>query len=222
MPRKKKGQKIRVYYYTKKDISAIGGLIAPDEEFRPVPGESALWVSNYGRLLSKRQKNPHLLNPVFQRGYRRVTLPQSVNGKYIKRSYYLHVLVAKCFCEIPEWIKPGDRIEVHHINAVDRIKDIEEINYASNLMFVPRKLHKAIDTIKEIAVKKGRNWVVMDFVSAADYYDLSPYEFVGAMSSEKFQKPTAKRGKYQYYKKEVGEKPVQINVRLVRLSAVSQ
>lgn len=220
MKEKRKVSKSRVYWLNKKDIKEIGGLLYSDEEFRPVKGESAIWISNYARVLSKRKGKPCILKTVFQKGYHRLTLPQSLRGKKVKHMYYVHVLVAQAFCEIPNWINPGDRLEVHHINSVDREKDIEGINYASNLVYVPRKLHKAIDSIQEIAVKQNSKWIKKDFVSAAEYYQISPYEFLESFGNEKYKIPDRIRGKYQYYsptiKKDNGRN-VRIDIRIVRL-----
>lgn len=47
MKEKRKISKSRVYWLSKKDIKEIGGLLYSDEEFRPVKGESAIWISNY-------------------------------------------------------------------------------------------------------------------------------------------------------------------------------
>ena len=164
MEEKRKASKSRIYWLNKRDIEEIGGLLFPDEEFRPVKGESAIWISNYARVLSKRKGKPRILKTVFQKGYQRLTLPQTIRGKRVKHRYYVHVLVAEAFCDFPKWVKPGERLEVHHIWAVNRLRDIAGINYASNLMYVPRKLHKAIDSIQEIAVKKNGNWIkIMGF-----------------------------------------------------------
>lgn len=216
----RKISKSRVYWLNKKDIELVGGLLYPDEEFRPVKGESSIWISNYARVLSKRKGKPRILKTVFQKGYHRLTLPQTIRGKREKHMYYIHVLVAQTFCEIPDWINPGDKLEVHHINSVDREKDIEEINYASNLMYVPRSLHKAIDSIQEIAVNQNGKWVKRDFVTAAEHYGISPYEFLGAFANEKYKTPDSIRGKYQYYSPTIkidDERNVEIGVRIIRL-----
>lgn len=216
----RKISKSRVYWLNKKDIELVGGLLYPDEEFRPVKGESSIWISNYARVLSKRKGKPRILKTVFQKGYHRLTLPQTIRGKREKHMYYIHVLVAQTFCEIPDWINPGDKLEVHHINSVDREKDIEDINYASNLMYVPRSLHKAIDSIQEIAVNQNGKWVKRDFVTAAEHYGISPYEFLGAFANEKYKTPDSIRDKYQYYSPTIkidDERNVEIDVRIIRL-----
>lgn len=210
--------KLRRNYLTKSDIEKIGGKLFLDEEFRRVEGESAIWISNYARLLSKRKGKPRILKTVFQKGYQRVTLPQSMYGKTVKHRYYLHVLVAKAFCRIPEWIKSDERIEVHHISSVDHEHDIDGINYACNLMYVPRKLHKAFDSITEICINLNGKWVKKDFVEAAEFYGISPYEFIEAIGNEKYKIPTKTRANYQYYQEVIDceEKSVNLNVRLVR------
>ncbi len=218
---KRKVSKSRVYWLNKRDINEIGGLLYPDEEFRPVKGESAIWISNYARVLSKRKGKPRILKTVFQKGYQRLTLPQTIRGKRVKHMYYVHVLVAEAFCDIPQWVKPGERLEVHHIFSVNRLYDIAGINYARNLMYVPRKLHKAIDSIQEIAVKQKEKWVKMDFVTAAEYYEISPYEFLESFANEKYKIPDKIRGKYQYYSKAIESengKIVTTDIRIIRSS----
>ena len=212
--------KKRCNYLTKADIEAVGGKIATDEEFRHVKGETAIWVSNYARVISKRRGKARVLQTVFQRGYHRLTLPQYMRGKKIKNMYYLHVLVAEAFCDIPDWVNPEDRLEVHHICSVDRVHDIGGINYAGNLMYVPRKLHKAIDSIAEIAVRTTNTWIKMTFVEAAKYYGISPYDFLEAFANEKYKTPDKIHGKYQYYTPTIeseGGKTITINIRIVRL-----
>lgn len=220
MKEKRKVSKSRVYRLNKKDIKEIGGLLYSDEEFRPVKGESAIWISNYARVLSKRKGKPRLLKTVFQKGYHRLTLPQTIRGKRVKHMYYVHVLVAQAFCDIPKWAEPGERLEVHHINSVDREKDIKEINYASNLMYVPRKLHKAIDSIWEIAIKQNGKWIKMNFTRAAECYGISPYDFLESFGNEKYKIPDRIRGKYQYYSPNIKTddgRNVGIDIRIIRL-----
>lgn len=212
--------KKRCNYLTRADIEAIGGKIAADEEFRRVKGESAIWVSNYARIISKRKGKAKVLKTVFQKGYHRLTLPQVMYGKRVKHMYYLHVLVAQAFYDTPSWIKPGEKVEVHHIYSVDRKHDIGWINYASNLMYVPRKLHKAIDSIVEIAVKRNGKWAKMNFVEASEYYGISPYEFLESFANEKHKIPDRIRGKYQHYSPTIeaeNGKSVTIDIRIVRL-----
>ena len=188
--------KIRRNYLTKKDIKLIGGLIAEDEVFRPVEGESALWISNYARILSKRKKNPRILKTIFQKGYHRIKLPQKMYGKAIAPTYYVHVLVARAFCEIADWIKQSDAIEVHHIKKINRDCEIKGMDYAENLMWIPRKIHKAVDQIKTIQIYRNGKWREYDFVTAAVMFGVTPYEFIEAIQ---INEPTKVEDNYNYY-----------------------
>lgn len=212
--------KMRSNYLSRADIEAVGGKVAADEEFRHVKGETGIWISNYARVLSKRRGKPRILKTVFQCGYHRLTLPQYMHGKKIKTMYYVHVLVAQAFCDIPSWINPGERVEIHHKNSVNRMRDIAGINNATNLMYVPRRLHKAIDSIAEISVNYKNSWRKMNFIQAAEYYGISPYEFFGSFANEKEKRPDRTYGKYQYYSptiKTEDEREVKIEVRIVRI-----
>ena len=206
-------QKIRRNYLTKKDIKIVGGLVAPDEEFRCVEGESALWISNYGRLLSKRKKNPRILKTVFQNGYHRISLPQRMYGKSIAPTYYIHVLVAKAFCPVAEWIRQSDAIEVHHINKVNRNRDILENDYANNLMWIPRKIHRAVDQIESIELCINGKWEVKDFVTAAEHMQMCPYGFIEMLQKNE---PSKVVSQYIYYDMIINDegKPKSIDCRI--------
>lgn len=195
--------KNRINYLALKDIRAVGDLIATDEEFRHVEGETAIFVSNYGRIISKRRGNPRLIKSQFQNGYYRVTLPQYMYGKSVKHMYYVHFLVGRAFLHQAKWIKIDDKIEIHHINRIAKDNKDRSLHYASNLVYVPRKLHKAIDSIEHIFVKHGKNWLEMGYEEASEYYDLSPYDFLNSFGNEKKHKPTSKKNGYQYYKIDV-------------------
>ena len=69
-------------------------------------------------------------------------------------------------------------------------------------------------------MKQNGKWIKLDFISAAEYYKISPYEFLESFSNEKYKIPDRIRGKYQYYspiiKKDNG-KNVRIDIRIVRL-----
>lgn len=189
----------RVYYLNKSDIDKVGGLLYEDEEFRKFPGESALWISQYGRIISKRKRHPRLLSTVFQKGYYRITLPFGKYGVTGKHMYYVHSVVAEVFCNLPEWIHEKDKIEVHHIEPVDRVEGDRKLHYASNLMYVPRKLHKAFDTILKIDIKLNSKWVTKDLVTAAEALDMSPYEIIEEIGNEKKKPPIKTKGIYSYY-----------------------
>lgn len=221
-----KNPKLRVLSLLKKDIQLIGGLIAPDEEFRSIKGESAVWISNYGRVISKRKGKPRLLQPILNKSknpdanqYWRLYLPQTIRGKHVKRCYYIHRLVAETFLDIPDWIKENDLLDIHHIRKIRGNEYDPMINSYKNLMFIPRKIHAAVDSISEIAVRVNSVWKKMDFIQASNYYGLTPYNFMEAIGNEKYKVPDRIRGKYQYYRSVVTTDDgnvVSIDVRIVR------
>lgn len=198
-----KKRKNYLYRLTKKDIREIGGLVAADEEFRKVKGESGIFISNYARIISKRRKNPRLLFPQFHKGYYKLTFPQYRRGKKIKTMHYVHVLVARAFLVPGAWIKKGDTLEVHLIEPKSANNRSMSLHYADNLMFVPHCIHRAIDSITEIAIRNGDEWKVVDFVTAAGTFNISPYELMDAIGYEKHNQPTRKDEVYQYYHKTV-------------------
>ena len=205
---------------TQKDIQAVGGLIAEDEIFKPVKGESGIYVSNYARLLSLRRTQPHLITPQFRAGYYIVTLQQTMYGKPKSHRYSLHRLVADAFVEKPHWIKPDDKTEVHHIEKIDKEKPIDGINNADNLMWIPSKLHKIVDMIETLYIKKKGKWHKCDFLEASIYYNMSPYDFLYSISGNRRSKPTRKYGKYYYYHKIVEHDGIEteINVKVSGLT----
>ena len=61
----------------------------------------------------------------------------------------------------------------------------------------------------------------MDFVTAAEYYGISPYEFLESFANEKYKIPDKIRGKYQYYSKAIeseSSKNAIIDIRIIRSS----
>lgn len=85
-------------------------------------------------------------------------------------------------------------------------------------MYVPRTLHKAIDSIDEIAIKKDDIWNIVNFVEAAKYYEISPYTFFESFINEKHNPPDKMKGKYQYYAPviTIEDKKIKLDLRIVR------
>lgn len=155
----------------KKDIKEVGGLIAPDEEFRKAKGIRSVYVSNYGRVISKRVGKPRLLKSHFSNGYHSITVENGTK----RNCYFVHILVAKAFIDVPDWIESGKRKEVHHIKKVDRKCETENSHHINNLCWLPPKIHRLVDKIEEVAVNIDGQYVPMDFVKVAEYYGISPY-----------------------------------------------
>lgn len=133
----------------------------------------------------------------------------------------------KALSKSKEICRTYDPIQGKYAEKLEESPEIQEIR-CNVLMegleegeYVPRKLHKAIDSIQEIAVKRNGNWIKMDFVSAAEYYGISPYEFLEAFANEKYKIPNKIWGKYQYYSKSVNSEngqEVVIDIRIIRQS----
>lgn len=198
----------------KKDIKEIGGLIEPDEEFRKAKGVRSVYVSNYGRVISKRTGKPRLLKSYFLNGYHSIVV-ENENKK--RKNYFVHILVAKAFVEVPDWINKDDRKEVHHIQKVDRKCEIEYSDRASNLCWLPPKIHKIVDS-EEVAVKINGQYVSMDFVKIAEFYGVSPYALAKTVGNVWKKPPTKQEDNIYYYQMplEDGDKKVNIDIRIVR------
>ena len=162
-------------YLTRKDIKSIGGLIADDEIFMPCKGIRSIFVSNYARVISKRCKKARLLKAYFSQGYHYLTL-ESLNGKCGRKCYSIHRLVAIAFCPVAEWIKDGEKLDVHHIIAVDPNVDDPTLDYASNLIWLPKGIHKYVDKIEKMQVRQNNRWKSMQLLDVAEYYGISPYD----------------------------------------------
>lgn len=198
----------------KKDIKEVGGLIAPDEEFRKAKGIRSIYVSNYGRVISKRVGKPRLLKSHFSNGYHSIAVENGTKRK----CYFVHILVAKAFVEVPDWINKDDRKEVHHIQKVDRKCERGYSDRANNLCWLPPKVHKIVDRTEEVAVKIDGQYVPMDFVRVAEYYGISPYVLAKAVGNVWKKPPTKQEDNIYYYQMplEDGNNKVDIDIRIVR------
>lgn len=204
----------KYYKLYKKDIKEVGGLIAPDEEFRKAKGIRSLYISNYARVISKRVGKPRLLKSHFHNGYHSITIENGTKRK----CYFVHILVAEAFLEVPDWILPGDRKEVHHKIKVDAKNEIKNLHHVNNLCWLPPKIHKIVDKTEEVAVNIDGQYVPMDFVEAAEHYNLSPYILAEAVGNSQKCPPTRKEDNIFYYQMplEDGNKKVNIDIRIVR------
>lgn len=199
------------YYLSQEDIDAVGGLIAHDEEFRPVKGVRSLFVSNYGRIISKRSEYSRVLKTHFFNGYNSITLENVRNGKKIRKCYYVHNLVARAFLPIPNWIKDGDIVETHHKEKVDKQKYNPASDYLENLALLPQCIHRTIDNIRKIEVFNGTRWKSMPFLEIAEYYGISPYDL------HDFIKKRRRKNRLEKYKTDIYEGSVKQGNSLIDL-----
>lgn len=200
---------------SEKDIKAIGGLAAADEVFKEVPEVKGWFISNYGRLISKRKNGTaRIVKTYFTNGYEHVVTYTEKGKNRTAKLYAIHQLVAQAFVEVPAWIKPHDIIEVHHIRRVNRKNRVSGINCASNLSYLPKSLHKTVDVIAEIAVFEEGFYRQYDFVSAAERLHIDPYCLADIIRQE----PTKRKGKCAYYQCTVNADgvAVDVNFRIIR------
>lgn len=199
-------------YLSENDIKSIGGRALADEEFKPVPEVRGWFISSEGRLISKRNgDHARLVKTYFTGGYEHVTT--RVNDR-VGKIFTIHQLVAHAFVKVPEWIRPGEIIEVHHIKRVNRKKRMPGIDAANNITYMPKSIHKTVDVIAEIAVNEGGSYRQYDFVTAAEKLGISPYILADIVRQE----PTRKEGKCAYYQCAVNSdgQAVDVDFRIIR------
>ena len=80
------------------------------EEWRPIEGFPGYEVSSLGRVKSLRRREPHILRPCTNRGYRLVSLA----GPRGARTKKVHQLVADAF----DRPRPSLKHEVRHLNGI--------------------------------------------------------------------------------------------------------
>lgn len=92
------------------------------EEWRPVVGNADYAVSNLGRVVSHKGREPRVLAPYLNAGYPAVTL----RGDAVKRIRKVHALVAEAF------IGPRpDGLEVRHIDGDRMHCSLSNIRYGT-------------------------------------------------------------------------------------------
>lgn len=137
-------------------------LIAVDEVFTQIPKWGAYYISNHGRLIHKNDKEHYsVVNPsISTGGYLTYTLSKRAryyrgekvrdkNGKAKgqRQCYPAHRLVAMLYVHnsYPATYRIQD-LDVHHKNHT------RTDNYYKNLMWLSRKDHRYLDTIKKISI----------------------------------------------------------------------
>lgn len=205
-------------YLSRKDIDSIGGLLAADEEFRPVKGLRSIFVSNYGRVISMRRDKPKLLKSHFYNGYNNITVENVRNRKKVRKCYYVHNLVAKTFLTVPAWVKDGDVIETHHRKKVYTKKYDPASDRVTNLALLPQSIHRIIDNIEKIEIYNGEKWQSMPFLDVAEFYGISPYVL------HDFIKKRRVKNRFEKYKQDTyegcikqGDSLIELKVRVRRI-----
>ena len=201
--------------FTKKDIATIGGLISSDERFVPVKAQPGWFISNYARLASKRRNGTAvLIRTYFVNGYETIVTYSTSSGSRKPRMFMLPNLVATAFVNVPNWIHENEIIEVHHKRKVNHGEREYGTDFATNLIYLPKTIHKTVDVVREIGVCRRGLYKNMDFVSAAFEMGIDPYALVDVLRQE----PDAIEDDYKYYDCLInyGGKPVDLEFRIIR------
>lgn len=201
--------------FTKKDIATIGGLIALDEKFVPVKKQPGWFISNYARLASKRKNGTAvLIRTFFVNGYETVVTYSTLSGSRKPQMFMIHNLVATAFVSVPKWIRENEIIEVHHKRKVNHNEREYGTDFATNLTYLPKTIHKTVDVVREIGVCRRGLYENMDFVSAAFEMGIDPYALVDVLRQE----PDAIEDDYKYYDCLINYegKPVDLEFRIIR------
>lgn len=169
-----------LYYMNCKDIQSIGGRVSYDESFKPVPGVAGFFISNCGRLVSKRQNETKLCSINIYNGYEYHNTKVKKYGKYRNCDLKIHRLVAECFVDIPDWIDEKDilTLEVHHLMKVSRCAKIYGLNYATNLIWLPRSVHKVLHQHERLEVLINGTYKPYGFLDACKKLKITPYDMV--------------------------------------------
>ena len=196
------------------DLKKIGGLVDPGEVFAPVESQKGWYISNFGRLISFRRNEPCVMKTFFRNGYEYIITRNTVNGKRIATQHAIHKMVADAFLEVPDWIKEGDVIEIHHFEKVNKKKRIPFIHRAENLGHAPKCIHRVIDAVEEVAIYENDKYESYEFIEASFKLGIDPYQLADIVREE----ADLIVGRYMYYYRTIkrGNKAVDINIRVKR------
>lgn len=140
-------------------------LISPQEKFLQVEGFPDYYISDMGRLVSKRRKTAKIIKPrVDKAGYSHYTLID----KYGQMCQLLaHRLVAMSFIKNRN---PNKKNEVHHIKKGDFPKD----NSYKNLIWTSKEDHVSLELPVELYLKidGARFKDFKSYTSLAKYTDI--------------------------------------------------
>lgn len=177
--------------FTKKDVATIGGLISPDERFVSVKAQPGWFISNYARLASKRRNGTAvLIRTFFINGYETVVTYSTLSGSRKPKMFMIHK------------------------RKVNHKKREYGTDFATNLTYLPKTIHKTVDAVREIGVCHRGLYEDMDFVSAAFSMGIDPYALADVLRQE----PDAVEDDYKYYDCLInyGGMPVDLEFRIVR------
>ena len=103
---------------------------------------------------------------------------------------------------------------MHHKRKVNHKEREYGTDFATNLTYLPKTIHKTVDAVREIGVCHRGLYEDMDFVSAAFSMGVDPYALADVLRQE----PDAIEDDYKYYDCLInyGGKPVDLEFRIIR------
>jgi hypothetical protein len=169
-------------------VEQVGGYINNDEVFVQLLGYTKYYISNYGRMISTKGKQPCLLKRSRKRnGYYYYQLWDRRRKKSI--NIYMHRAVADTFCPNLFREEKG-QIDVHHMNHGQRV------NRPDNLLWLPKYLHRYCNDIGSFGIwreKNARNLHPLEIVA------LTGLDLKDFILASKREEPIKKVGKWSIY-----------------------
>jgi len=145
--------------YLDTDVEKLN-LIQPDETFVELPesNHKGFYISQYGRLYSKRRRKGKLLKDYWFKSpkgkYKSKYALPSKEGK--SKWFFTHRLVASVYCKN---IDPKTKDQVHH-----KDKDVAN-NHYRNLQWVSRSEHRLLESGRKIFVYGPKDQSLINKVS---------------------------------------------------------
>ena len=126
----------------------------------------------------------------------------------------LSEMSADAFLEVPDWIREGDVIEIHHFEKVNKKKRAPFVHRAENLGHAPKCIHRVIDAVAEVAIYGNNKYESYKFIEASFELGIDPYQLADIVREE----ADLIVGRYMYYSRTLkrGNKAVDINIRVKR------
>lgn len=161
-------------YETATEEVLKGRTLHKDEIFVKTLYYRGYYISQYGNMISMRNKEPRLLKLYDNNngdGYYSYKL-WDFDHEVEPRSMYVQVLVAQIFCE--DYYPSCDSKQIHHMDFN------RHNNCYKNLMILSTAAHLHFHTIKELAIFDGNDFTVFNLKEILDATGLLPDDIIFA------------------------------------------
>lgn len=131
-----------------------------------------------------------------------------------KRRNGIAVLIRTYFVNGYETVVTYSTLSGSRMPKMFMIHNLVATDFATNLTYLPKTIHKTVDAVREIGVCHRGLYENMDFVSAAFSMGIDPYALADVLR----QVPDAVEDDYKYYDCLInyGGMPVDLEFRIVR------